>query len=640
MRNGPSPAHVPALDGLRGLAVAAVVLFHTGHLCGGFLGVDLFFTLSGFLITSLLISEAASNGDIDLAHFWGRRARRLLPALFALLLTVAVAARLFGQAFEMDALRAQALASLLYVANWNQILAGTDYWARQNAPSLLQHTWSLAIEEQFYMVWPLVFASEWRGAVAKGVAASPVQAGLRRLQFVSVVFAGLSLAVMLTAGWLGSGENRLYFGSDTRFASILIGCALACRSRLGAPVAGGATRILLEVAAALALVAIVGSWFVFEGQSAFVYRGGLLVLAVAASVVMLAVVHPRPGPVAKLLAAGPLRGLGTISYGLYLWHWPLLQLLSAARTGLAGAPLLVLQLGASLAVALLSYVVLERPVRSGRLVTAKQARVVVPGMFALVAAVVMVAIRAPDVDVSMALRRIPFDAGRYVDDVGRARRPRVLLVGDSVGDSLAGALYGRGDRTGVDVTNRARIGCGVQREVVRIRFPDGTVAPDGEGCAAAIDAWTADIGGARPDVVALVLGYAGGLDKEVEGQWATPCDPHFLGWYRAQLLLALRTLTMSGVPLAITTAPYKGDGAHPSLPRDRDTECLNDLYRGLRADFPSLAVVDLGEEVCPGGVCRVSVEGQAMRPDGLHFRGVSAVVTGSWLVESLLALPR
>jgi peptidoglycan/LPS O-acetylase OafA/YrhL len=632
--------HVPALDGLRGLAVAAVVLFHTGHLEGGFLGVDLFFTLSGFLITSLLADERCASGATDFARFWGRRARRLLPALFALLLAMPLYAMFLAQPFEVDALRIQTLASLFYVANWNAIAAGTDYWARENAPSLLQHTWSLAIEEQFYLLWPLIFAAEWKGAQARAVSVSSQEAGLRRVLAVSLALAGLSLAVTAAAVCLGAGSARLYFGSDTRFASILVGCALACAVRLQPPVAAGRPRALLEGAGSLSLLLVVAAWFVLDGQSPVLYRGGLVVHAALAAVTMLAVLHPQPGFLARLLSFSPLRGLGLVSYGLYLWHWPVLQVLDAGRTGLDGARLLALQLFVSVAIAVASYVLLEQPVRRGRLVTARQARVAVPGMFALITAASLVAIRVPEVDVDSFLRPVAFEAARFRDGNGRERRPRLLVVGDSVGDTLAATLVGREERSGVEVINRARIGCGVQREVTRIRFPGGTVAPDGEGCAEWIDAWKGDLPALRPDAAVLVLGYPGGLEKEVEGRWTRPCDADFLAWHRRQLVEALTALGAFAGTVSITTVPYKGDGRHPSSLRDRDTDCLNDLFLGLRKDFPSLAVVDLKEHVCPGGLCRASLEGNRLRPDGLHFHGPSAAVTGTWVLEQVLAARR
>src|SRR5260221_6961507 len=162
----PHPArltHQPALDGLRGLAVAGVLLFHGGHLTGGFLGVDAFFVLSGFLITSLLLAEAGDRGGIALGAFWARRARRLLPALACVLAAVAVYAVLYAKADDLATIRGDALATIGYFANWRAIFTSPDYWAMFRNQSPLDHTWSLALEEQFYLVWPLIAAVGVRG---------------------------------------------------------------------------------------------------------------------------------------------------------------------------------------------------------------------------------------------------------------------------------------------------------------------------------------------------------------------------------------------------------------------------------------------------------------------------------------------
>src|SRR5688572_5742181 len=217
---GAAWSHVPALDGVRGVAVIVVLLFHGGvsWAKGGFLGVDAFFVLSGLLITSLLLDESRRTGAVDLARFWSRRARRLLPAL----LLVVAAAALYGAVLaprgSLAGLRRDAIATLFYVANWRYIQAGADYFEATAAPSVLRHTWSLAIEEQFYLVWPLVV---W---------------GLARLRTALHVSVGVVAAVgtLLSAAamWLlfepgGGGESRAYFGTDTRVQVVLTGAVLA-----------------------------------------------------------------------------------------------------------------------------------------------------------------------------------------------------------------------------------------------------------------------------------------------------------------------------------------------------------------------------------------------------------------------------
>ena len=221
MHSQPAPLrHVPALDGLRGAAVAGVLLFHADHLLGGFLGVDLFFTLSGFLITTILLQEATRTGAIRLGAFWARRARRLLPALFALLIAVAVYAAVWARPTELGAIRSDAFATIGYVANWHSIFAGHGYWDLFAAPSPFRHTWSLAIEEQFYLVWPLLVLLLVR-CVRSARRRPPALFG------VSVALAGASLVWMGALYRPGHDPQRVYLGTDTRVGSILLGAALA-----------------------------------------------------------------------------------------------------------------------------------------------------------------------------------------------------------------------------------------------------------------------------------------------------------------------------------------------------------------------------------------------------------------------------
>ncbi len=372
----------PSLDGLRGVAVAGVVAFHLGHLQGGFLGVDLFFTLSGYLITRLLLLEHESTGRVARGAFWTRRAWRLLPALYLLLGSLAVYAALFARPDELAGIRGPGLASLLYVANWWLLRTGDGYWDIFAAPSPLEHMWSLAIEEQFYIVWPVLF-----------VVVLGARRNIGRLLAVTVALAAMS-AVLL--GVLAAGDvSRAYFGSFTRSSSILVGAALAMVVHRGDRWLGAAVRS--KVAPWLAAAAagfLAWSWISIDGAVDLGwYRGGFLMHALAVAVIIAVLTHRPNGPATGILSWGPIRGLGIVSYGFYLWHWPVIVVLDGDRTGLDGGALLLVRLAVALAATLASYFLLERPAR--HVLAKRVSPLVVFPIAAVVLAVVLVAATVP-----------------------------------------------------------------------------------------------------------------------------------------------------------------------------------------------------------------------------------------------------
>lgn len=625
--------HIPSLDGLRGLAVLGVVAFHTDHLVGGFLGVDLFFVLSGFLISRLLVTEQAATARTDLRRFWSRRARRLVPALFLLIATMLLYALFLASPYEMDSLRRQMLATLMYLANWNAIADGTDYWARAAGPSPLQHTWSLAIEEQFYVLWPLVVS----GVFALSRRKDPDRVrGIRRLLVLCLTLAAASSALMIAGSVAGTNPTRLYFGSDTRVSSILIGASFACFLELRGPFTGARARWVLEAAAGASLIGLGVAWTFLDGQNPILYRGGFAACAVGAVIVIAAVTHPEEGPIAQVLATPVLAWFGTISYGLYLWHWPIIQILDEARTGLDGLPLLTLWVGASIGVAALSFYCVEQPIRLGRLISTKEAWAALPATAVMLVVLTGVVVQPPPVSLDEVLRPIPVPPA-LTERLGEGARPRMLIVGDSVGRSVAGGLVGFADRTGVDAVSLATAGCSVSRRTLPFRFPDGTTAPGSDECGPVIDSWAREIDEFRPDVVALILGWPGGLELELDGVWRRPCDPEFRSWQESQVRAAVDVLLGTGVPLVITNVPYLGPGPHPATDIDRDAECLNDLYTDIVNSLPGVDMIDLAGWVCPGNTCLESIEGHVFRPDGLHFRDESSVLAGHWIAEQALA---
>ncbi|MGO9196056.1 MAG: acyltransferase family protein [Acidimicrobiales bacterium] len=353
--------HLPALDGIRALAILGVFAYHLGFgwASGGYLGVDLFFVLSGFLITSLLVEEWLETKKIGLAAFWGRRARRLLPGLLLMLVVLGVYLALFGPGplVDLHEVRDDAIATVLYVANWHQLFAHQSYFDEFAAPSPLQHTWSLGIEEQFYLVWPLVVVGLLAVARAKWRAAGWT---------VALAGGAASAAWMAWLAAHGASDNRLYYGSDTRAFDLLIGAALAFLV-VGRGQPGRRARRLLSVAAPVGLVVLGLFWWRGGGSSGAPGRGmfewGFLACACVAAVVLADVRQHALSPLGKVLALPPLQFIGQISYELYLWHWPVICELTPTRLGFGGAKLDLVRVAVASFLSVASYYAIDRPVR-------------------------------------------------------------------------------------------------------------------------------------------------------------------------------------------------------------------------------------------------------------------------------------
>ncbi len=359
--DAPRLPYLPAIDGLRALAVSAVFAYHAGigWARGGFLGVDVFFVISGYLITALLLADYRRTSRLGIIQFWRRRARRLLPALIVLLVGVSVAVPLLAsdQGYR---LRADVLAALGYVSNWRLIFEHQSYFQSLGRPPLLQHLWSLAVEEQFYLLWPLVLALllRWREP--------------RRLVGPILGLAAASAALMAFLHDPTGDPSRVYYGTDTRVAGILVGAALACVPLRWTRAAGKdrmpvVRRVGLEVAGAAVLW---GMWLCLSRVDQFdplLYRGGFLGAAVLAAGAIVVATHPRSW-VAKALSVRPLVWLGRRSYAVYLWFWPVFMLTRPhADVPLRGTPLLVLRIAITLALATASYRWVEKPIRDGAL---------------------------------------------------------------------------------------------------------------------------------------------------------------------------------------------------------------------------------------------------------------------------------
>jgi peptidoglycan/LPS O-acetylase OafA/YrhL len=369
--------YLPGLDGLRALAVAAVVAYHLGYgwAQGGLLGVGIFFTLSGYLITDILVGQWARAGRIRLGDFWLRRARRLLPALFVMLAVVAVWVNVFARSF-VPGFRGDVVASALYVSNWWYIGQHASYYARFAPPAPLDHLWSLAVEEQFYLVWPwVVLLLLWlacRMSRQRRVAADGSPYLSRRARWaLAWMTAGLAAASAIALAMLyhpGYDPTRVYEGTDTRAFGLLIGAAVAIvwpTRRGGLALTAGARRALDTAGlGGLAVIAVL-VWRTNQ-YSPFMFRGGLVLLSVATGLVVAAVVTPG-GLLGRALGCQPLRWLGVRSYAIYLWHYPVIVL--TARAGGAGAPVSLARAAdvvtVTVAIAAVSWLLVEDPIRRG-----------------------------------------------------------------------------------------------------------------------------------------------------------------------------------------------------------------------------------------------------------------------------------
>ncbi len=399
-QKGPHLAYRPGLDGLRALAVAAVFLYHarpqsdgSGWMPGGFLGVDLFFVLSGYLITSLLLIEWEHHGRIVLLNFWRRRARRLFPALVVVVLAALVLAAIFARD-DLARTRSDAISSLFYYTNWHLIVANHSYFNAMGRPSLLQHLWSLAVEEQFYVIWPLL--------LVPGL----VLLGRKRLPYAVVAGIGGSAALM----WLlysPSDPSRVWYGTDTRAFLLLMGILLALLWPYVERIKGSLP--LLEL---LGVAALVTTIYLFRTMPAFgstLWQGGDLAAAFCFAVLIGAVAHPE-SRLDGLLGVAPLRWVGERSYGMYLWHFPIVQLTRPGVDLSWSGPLAVLgQAALVVAAAALSFRFVEQPIRTGalqrRLAKVQRPRrlgLVAGGAAALVACFAILFVTPTPIDISPA----------------------------------------------------------------------------------------------------------------------------------------------------------------------------------------------------------------------------------------------
>ncbi|MFI5960409.1 acyltransferase family protein [Cryptosporangium sp. NPDC051539] len=628
----PSPklGYRPALDGLRAVAVLAVLVYHLGAswLPGGFLGVDLFFVLSGFLITTLLLEEWSARGRIDLGTFWLRRARRLLPPALLVVAAVMVVGWRTVDPSQLGRLRADGLWTLFYGANWHLIGSGQSYFDAFAAPSPLRHAWSLAIEEQFYLVWPLVLlVVVWKA---------------RRFLLPVIGLVIAVSAVLMAVRYTAEDPSRAYYGTDTRVFELLIGAAAAVlRPRVGRVVTGMAAAGVLG-----------GLLFVHDEWAGF-YRGGAVAFAMVAAVLVVGTLaHP-----ARVLTAGPVVGLGLISYGVYLWHWPVYCWLDDAWLPTTTSGTLAhgtAKIALTLALSLASYWLVEKPVRRGAFgLTGRRIIFAAPTAIAAVAALTLVATAAATAPAQVEERDVTaLSTPRTMVAATPATQLRLATVGDSVVKSLAPGLARAADERGWSYTDASVSSCSVAG--LLMLEEDGSPWSTGTVCPQVVTTVQQRlIDEERPDVI---LVHSRWETYRVRGADGDPVDvgtPAHEQFVANQLRRTMERLTSGGARVVwIDSTPMTESLCrrlgHPTATcehtaADPTVDAYSALRRHVAAQFhgrvTSLSLTDL---LCSDERCPDTVDGRTLRPDGLHFSEESAETIVPELLERVaraLVLP-
>jgi peptidoglycan/LPS O-acetylase OafA/YrhL len=606
--------------------------------------------LSGFLITSLLLDEIGRTGKLDLGSFWVRRARRLLPALLIMVLAV-IAARLLFPPDAVSDLRNDATAAFLWVANWAFVSHETDYFSQGAPPSPLQHTWSLGVEEQYYLIWPVLIAAVavLLAVIARRRQKTPTIVAVRRAVLVLAVLGTVGSAAEAILMASDASLNRVYFGTDTRAQALLIGAAAAAllvrdwpaimagvppiHSRWvrwlawGVPVAG---------VAVLAAITHVGT-----GSATEFHNGLLIVVAVAAVAVIAPVALEQNGPVAWVLSTPPLVALGVISYGVYLWHWPVFLVLNGERTDWSGLPLFAARCAVTLILAVGSWWLIERPVRRWRPVHVPQLRLAAATMATAVAVAIVVVpvgtrIDPSSPDITQAALVSPVETVRVAAPPHTGPRDHTVSVfGDSIGWTIMRYLPAT---PGISFLDRTTIGCGLVRGGP-YRYSGQSLEQKPE-CDAWPERWAQRIAYDKPDVVLLVVGRWETVDRKWNGKWAHIGQPDFDKYLESELHHALDILTSTGALVVVTTEPYNrhGEQANGSLyPEDQTSRVdqWNTLLRKVVGGRKNVTVLDLNKKLAPNGSYTNKINGVQVRIDGVHPTPNAVKWMTPWLLDAV-----
>lgn len=604
--------------------------------------MDVFFVLSGFLITSLLLHERHVWGRIDLPAFWLARARRLLPTLVLMLLAASVAAACWAPAARRSADAWDILSAFCYVANWRLLLSDDQYFSSLSMPSPVVHTWSLAIEEQFYLIFPVLLI------MLLALAAR----SKRRHWFVAGALAVLALLSAWRMGALyvpGADPSRVYYGTDTRAFELLIGAVFAVllRGRAFGDRSPERDRLATwidragRVLATPAMVILVVGFVILDDASAIPFRGGLAVLCVLTAAPIIAGSSRTGSAVQRLLATEPLRRVGLLSYALYVWHWPVIVFLGDGRIGLPAIVRGILEVAVSVALAYLTYRYVEQPVRAGGL------RALVPHRprwgravaVALVAALTVALVVLPRSGIGAAEAHgagIRVAVPAYVP---MSTAHSVTLVGNSIPASLQ-AAFPQGQFPDLSVTADVSFGCDPfeGRKVV-----DGQAQPVGASCPGFRTAWQQQLRKISPDVAIFTVPQSITSDMLVHGKVLPFGSADYRKWLSGMLsTLRGQALAHGAKHFAIGTLSCHRMPGVTQDARDVDNDervaVINEAARQW-ATSTGTPVIDFHQLLCTGGY-HDTINDVPLYQDSLHYTAQSGAILWGWLAPQIQAIVR
>ena len=583
-----SAVYLPGLDGLRALSVLVVVAFHSGVIDGGWIGVDVFFGISGFLITGLMVAEHERTGAVALGAFWMRRIRRLVPALVVLLGLIA----LLVQFNQVEVTARNIWGALTYSTNWLHIFGGTSYWDHFATPDPLRHLWSLAIEEQFYVVWPIV---AWYVLKRR----SPSMLGK-----VALFGAGISALVQVVGIHAGLSIDRVYQGTDTRAVAFLIGAAIATRGwpprKLAMP------SWLLPT---FSLVVLVPAAIWLPGDRSWVFSGPLIVISFAG----IAAVLYSTTQTNRLLSSPALRLIGRWSYGIYLFHWPLV--VSHKFDGLNSGVRFVVVTVLSIALAGLSYRFIESPIRNRRLPRMSMLPVATVAVAIVVVSLVVSTPTAPALDTEVTLAPRPTTVNSVAVDLPQ----RVMVFGDSVPAVVADELQAEAKSLGVEIEVRADPGC-VPSEEKNDQYGKPECVTFLQGTRARAQ---------ELDIDTAIIWWGGtGIEFFEQGVMYDFCavNAQQIARNRIRRLVAYFDGVTTNIIL-VAPVPRLDQTAKDV----EGTECEIVAYDDVGAEL-GIKVVHLRDDVCPSypNDCE-----RIFRYDGLHYNGEPAAQVAKILLGAL-----